>query len=181
MQRSSILQIPDSLRADLNKRLVKSGFSGYQDFTDWVNGELQGLGLELRISKSALHRHGQQFEEKLESMRIATEQANAIASASGDDEGAMNEALIRLVQTKLFETLIDIEDPKALNKIGLAVSRLSRASVNQKKYRRDVLAQLEKQKKETAELVDSIAENGGMSDEDAAIINARILGVTLDV
>lgn len=181
MKRSSIQQVPEDLRAELNKRLVASGFSGYDGFVEWINGELSSRDLELTISRSALHRHGQQFEDKLEAMRIATDQAKAIANASDDDEGAMNEALIRLVQTKLFESLTDIEDPKNLNKIGLAVSRLSRASVNQKKYRRDVLEQLELQKKETAELVESISARGGMSDDDAAIINAKLLGVTLDV
>lgn len=132
--RSSLLQIPDEIRAELNRRLVEQGFSDYDGLVDWLNDHLEAHGLELRISRSALARHGQVFQEKLEAMRIATEQARAIAEASEDDEGQMNEALIRLVQTKTFEVLRDLGEGESLHKIGLMVARLSRASVNQKKW-----------------------------------------------
>lgn len=99
-QRSSLLELPDDLRKQLNARLVAKGFSNYDGFAQWLNNELETRGLELRVSRSAIHRHGQKFEDKLETLRVATEQAKAISEGAEDDEGTMNDALIRLIQTK---------------------------------------------------------------------------------
>ncbi|NOY63047.1 MAG: DUF3486 family protein [Gammaproteobacteria bacterium] len=160
--RSSITNLPDDLRAAFNAKLVANAFSDYQGLADWLNGELESRGMELRVSRSAAHRHGQEFEGKLEKMRIATEQAKAVASGSEDDEGAMNEALIRLVQTKTFDALMAMgdgaEDGKNLGKLGVMIARLVRASVTQKQWAADA----KKKIKEKLDSLESVTEAGGV-------------------
>lgn len=178
--RSFVLDLPDDLRAALNARLVAQGFADYSGFANWINQALEERGLVLRVSRSAIHRHGQQFEEKLEVMRIATEQAKAIAAGASDDAGAMNEALIRLVQTKMFEALMNVEQEEDLGKIGVAIAHLSRASVTQKKWADEVRAKLEAQKQAAAAKVEAIAKTRGLTADVAALIRAEILGIKIE-
>lgn len=124
--RSKITGLPDGIRVELDKRLITSGFSDYSTLEAWLTEQ----GFE--ISRSAIHRYGQGFEAKVAAIKVATEQAKAIAAAVGDDDGAMNEALIRLVQQQAFDVLVNMqtEDPdlyaKIFQKMGVMVARLSR-------------------------------------------------------
>lgn len=168
--RSKVELLPDAVRQDLEQRLIKSGFSGYEELAAW----LQEQGFE--ISKSSLHRFGSSFEDRCAALRIATQQAKAIVAASPDDEGDMTEALMRLMQERLFSALIDIEvDPSKLNlgSLAKALAPIARASIAQKKYASEV----KERARAAAEAVDRIASSGGLSAEGAAELRAKILGI----
>lgn len=182
-RRSSMLQLPDEIRERLNARLVQAGFSNYDVLLDWLNDQIKEAGIELRISRTALWRHGKKFEDRLEKMRVATEQAKALSEGSDDDQGDMNEALIRLVQTQTFEILMELgdePDPAALNKIGLMVARLTRASVKVKEWRNEVREELERKTAAAAEKVAALAGKSGLSPSVASQIRAEILGIKVD-
>jgi Protein of unknown function (DUF3486). len=172
-RRSSLLELPEELRAELNRRLVASGFSNYDGLHAWLEQELDARGLELRVSRSAIHRHGQGFEDRLEALRVATEQAKAISEAAEDDEGAMNEALIRLVQTKTIEVLLASEQDAPLDKIGIMVSRLARASVASKKWKQEMR---ERVRTAAAEIRET-GERSGLSEAAIAEIEAKVLRI----
>ena len=146
------MQLPPEIKAELDKRLIEGSFANYEEEAEWLNGKLQDAGLEMTISRSAVHRYGQEFEAKCEAIKVATEQAKAIVGVVGDDEGNMNEALIRLIQQLSFDILIKNEDAdiaSLLPKMGVMVAKLSKASVDQKKWAADV-------KKKTAQAVENI-------------------------
>lgn len=133
--RSKITLLPDGLRAELERRLITSGFSNYDAIALWLREQ------DVDISRSAIHRFGQDFATKCEAIKIATEQAKAIVGVVGDDEGNMNEALIRLIQQLSFDILIKNQDADIaalLPKMGQMVARLSKASVDQKKWQREI-------------------------------------------
>lgn len=187
-RRSSLLQIPTELRERLNARLVQQGFSDYDGLLDWLHDELETAGLELRISRTALWRHGQKFEERLERLRLATERAKAITEGAEDDEGAMNEALVRLVQYENFELLEAMDemelDPaeraKVLNKLNMGIARIVRASVASKKWMHDMRDEIARKAAAAAEKVAALTNKGGLSPEVAAQIRAEILGIRVD-
>lgn len=182
-RRSSLLQIPTDLRERLNARLVQQGFADYDGLLDWLNVELETAGLELRISRTALWRHGQQFEERLEALRLATEQAKAISEGAEDDEGAMTDALVRLTQEKLFSVLMQVQiDPEHIdiNKVGRMIADLGRASITQKKHMREVREEIARKATAAAEKVAALTNKGGLSPEVAAQIRAEILGIRVD-
>jgi len=139
--RSAILQLPDQVRAELDQKLIQRGFAGYVELSDWLKAQ----GYE--ISKSAVHNYATTtLEKRVTALKIATEQAKAIAEAAPDEGNAMNEALIRLVQQKAFDVLINLseEDQEVnLKDIGIMVARLSNASVKQKQYQAEVRAKIE--------------------------------------
>lgn len=170
-QRSKIERLPEKVRQELERRLINNGFAGYVDLSEW----LKERGFE--ISKSALHNWGQGYEARLRALKVATEQAKAIAEASEDDAGAMNEALIRLVQTKTFEILVELEDVKGadLSKIGLMVARITRASVGQKKWAEEARRQGVRDAADAAESY--LSNEAGLSTEAVQEIKNRILGI----
>lgn len=182
-RRSSFLDVPESIRSEFNERLVRSGFADYDGLTEWLNAQLEAEGLELRVSRSATWRHGKQFEERLERMRVATEQAKALAEGADDDAGAMNEALIRLVQTRVFDVLMELGDdiqPGDLNKVALITARLTRASVKVKEWQQEVRQEIERKAAAAAEKVEALTGKGGLTQDVAAQIRAEILGIKVD-
>ena len=104
---------------------------------------------------------------------MASEQARAVVAAAPDEEGAVNEALMRLVQEHLFKLLMTDGDQMDLPKVAKAVAELGKASVVQKKWQAEW-----REKVETAAArVEKIAKKGGMSQSTADEIRREILGM----
>ena len=91
----------------------------------------------------------------------------------------MSDALISLVQEKAFDVLVNLqtEDPVAFAKIfpkmGIMVAKLSKASVDQKKW----MSQARSKAKDAAEEVVKVAKQGGLSEKTAEEIRKKILGI----
>lgn len=169
--RSKISGLPKAIKGWLDTALVDGNFSGYE----LLEAELKARGFD--IGKSSIHRYGSAFEQKLATLKLASEQARAIVTAAPDDEGAVSEALMRLVQEKLFQVMLDFKvDPdKPLNIAGAAkaVAELSRATVNQKKWQEEVRAKATA----AADTAERIAKKGGLSAASVAEIRRSILGI----
>lgn len=168
-QRNGVYQLPESIKKELDQQLITNHFSGYKELEKWLREE----GYE--ISKSAIHRYGWKFQKQVESIRIATEQARAIASEC-DDENNMADALSRLAQTKLFEMLVDIEElPKdvELPKLVTAIATLNRSSVNVKKYSQEVKAKV----KSAQEQIKDIGNKNGIPETVMEAIKKSMLGI----
>ena len=141
-RRSTIEKLPEDVRRWLERALTESGFSGYNELESLLRE--QGYV----ISKSAIHRYGQKIERRYGAIRAATEAARMLTEGAADDQDARSEAVIALVQTELFESIINLqeagdEDIDPADRIGLLssaaknIATLARASVNQKKFRLD--------------------------------------------
>jgi hypothetical protein len=169
-QRSKVITLPENILAELNQKLVAGKFCDYGALAEW----LQTNGFN--ISRSSLHRYGQDFEERLAAIALATEQARAVAEAAKDDEGNMNEALIRLVQTKAFEALTDAENADNLPKMGVMIAKLSKASVDQKKW----MAETRKKAAAALKNIEDKTTTGGkksLDPETLRIIREEIYGI----
>lgn len=165
--RSKITKLPKAVKEWLDATLAEGNFSDYE----LLSADLKARGYD--ISKSAVHRYGQEFEGKLAAIRIATEQAKAITDAIPDDAGAMNDALIRLVQQKAFDVLVKMEEGASIKDIGLMVARLSNATVKQKQW----LAEVREKASAAADAVEAIAKKGGLSADALDTIRKGILGI----
>jgi hypothetical protein len=169
--RSKITLLPPDIKAEFDRLLIAKNFADYDGIVVW----LQERGYD--VSRSAAHRYGQGFEERIAAIRIATEQARAITEAAGDDAGATGDALIRLVQEKAFQVLVKMADldPEDVdfNKLTVAIAKLNNASVQQKKWQAEI-------RTKTAAAADEavkVAKSGGLSEEKAEEIRKRILGI----
>jgi Asp-tRNA(Asn)/Glu-tRNA(Gln) amidotransferase B subunit len=174
--RSTITKIPVKLRDELDRRLVAGGFSDYEALAAWLNEALEAHGLELSVSRSAVHRYGQSFEQSLASLKQSTEMARFLATELGDDEGVITDAAIRLYQDQLFRVLQEIKlDPENIDphKIGKVLADISRASVSQKKHMEAVRARA----REAADKVAETVKQQGLSSDVVNAIKRDILGV----
>lgn len=61
-------------------------------------------------SRSALHRYGAKLDRRLAAIRASTEAAKIIQAHAGDDKDARSEALTAMVQTELFEAILELQE-----------------------------------------------------------------------
>jgi hypothetical protein len=167
-QRSKISGLPPAVKAWLDTALVEGNFSGYE----LLEADLKARGYD--IGKSSIHRYGSAFEQKLATLKLASEQAKAVVKATGDDEGAVSEALMLMVQEHLFN-LLNSSDRDAIDlpKVARAVADLGRTTVTQKKWQADVRAKAAA----AADAAEKIAKKGGLSAASVAEIRRSILGI----
>jgi hypothetical protein len=74
---STIECLPPAVRKEIDDRLIASGFAGYKELA----AELQRRG-HRKVSKSGLHRYGQQVERRIQLAR-ARQQIEAAGVAPG--------------------------------------------------------------------------------------------------
>jgi hypothetical protein len=165
--RSKVLALPPEVKAWLDQALIENNFSQYELLSSALAERGHSIG------KSALHEYGQNFEGRLAALRTASEQAKAMVAAAPDDEGAVNEALMRLVQEHLFKLLMSEGGQIDLPKVAKAVAELGRASVVQKKWQAEVRERAET----AANAVEKIAKKGGLTADTVAEMRREILGV----
>lgn len=169
--RAKAAGLPKAVKEWLDRSLVENNFAGYRELQD----ALAARGYA--VSKSALQRYGQTFERRLEALKMASEQARAVVQAAPDEEGAVTEALMRLVQEKLFGALLELEvDPSKLNlgSIAKAIAELGKASVVQKKWAAEAR---QRALEEAAANVEDAARSQGMDEEQVMFWRAKVLGV----
>lgn len=163
--------LPETVKSDLDRKLVAGGFSDYVALSDWLKDQ----GYE--ISKSSLHRYGSGFEQRLSAIKIATDQAQAIADTIGDDQGVLGDALTRLIQEKTFQLLVEMESLSAedvdFTKLGEMVAKLNKTAILQKKW----ISDMREKAARTADEVVKVAKSGGLSAERAEEIRKKILGI----
>ena len=167
--RSKVVGLPKEVKEWLDNALIEGNFSDYE----LLAAELQAKGFG--ISKSSLHRYGSAFEQKMAAIKLATEQAEAIAKSVPDDENALGDALLRVIQEKTFSLLMNMQDPSNISFASLAkiATDLGFASTNVKEFRSKVKAKA----REAADAVEKIAKKGGLSTDSIDTIKRSILGI----
>lgn len=135
-------------------------------------------------SRAAVHRYGQKLERRLSAIRASTEAAKIISAQAGDNEDARSEALTALVQTELFEAILNLQeadDPEAdagdrvsmLSTAAKNIATLTRSSVGLKKFQSEVRDRAQA----AADNVEKIAKKGGLSAESVDALKREILGI----
>ena len=176
-KRAKVTTLPAAVRAWLDGALVEGNFSGYEA----LEAALRDQGYA--ISKSSIHRYGANLERRMAAIRASTEAAAAIAKAAPDDADLRSAAVISLIQTEVFETLVALQeaereaDPmaraKLLSTVAKNVATLTRASVHQKRHEVETRARATA----AAEKVARTAAKGGLSRATVDSIRREILGI----
>lgn len=177
--RSKVLDLPEELRTDLNRRLVGGGFKDYAQLTDYLKS--QGY----QISKSSLQRYGADLqanmEQALADVKRTTDIARAMTADDQDREGSLIDATTRIVQEQLLRITIALRqaehDPLTLSKpmseIATSLAKLGQMGINQKKWADEVRTKAEA----AAASVEKIARKGGMTQKAVDEIRREILGI----
>jgi len=175
-----IKKLPPDLKEELDRMLGEGTLHSCRQLSKWLgdNG--------FHISHAAIHKYGQKFERRLEAVRIATEQARIVCEESKDDDEKMQSALMRLVQTRLFEVLSIANEkdtqgeeqheariaPVNITALARSVSGLARAETEHRKWAERARASAAEAGKKVEE-----AKSKGLSKEAAEQIKAVLMEI----
>ncbi|KGF30483.1 DUF3486 family protein [Oligella urethralis] len=178
-KRNRVSELPAEVKAWLDKALVDGNFSGYQLLED----ALRDKGYA--ISKSAIHRYGQKVERRMAAIKASTEAARLITESASDEKDDRSEAVIAMIQTELFDSILNLQDAsdvdikpqdrvKLLSAAAKNIATLTHASVKLKQYQQEVKERVQA----AASSVEKIAKKGGLSAESVEQLRREILGIT---
>jgi len=163
--------------AKIEGEIANRNFKGYTELSDWCKSH----GWE--IERGALWTRGSKLKKRLQSLKNATDAAKMFGESAKDDEGALNDATLSLVQAGLFDVLANMadaeeeEDPAKridlLGKAARAAADVGRASISTKKYRQEVREKTQA----AADKISQMAKKGGLSPESVESIRKEILGI----
>src|SRR5208282_5261289 len=126
--------LPQELRKELNTKMIANAFAGYTPLSEWLAGH------GYKISKSSINRYGRKLESRIWKPLGSPLSGPARSWMARYDEGAMNEALMRLVQKRLFDVLMEddsIDTGKLdIGEVATMVVTVGRANIDQKGSRR---------------------------------------------
>ncbi|MCX8016644.1 MAG: DUF3486 family protein [Rhodocyclaceae bacterium] len=140
-RRSKVDGLPAQLKAELERLLADRTHGGYEALSAW----LRELGYE--ISKSSLHRYDARLQRVMASIKASAEAARLLAQTAPDEADEHSAAVIRLVQSSLFEAMLKVreaedadpaEQVKLLSSAARAIAEASRASIGQKRWAEEV-------------------------------------------
>ena len=137
-----IKKLPPDLKAELDRMFTEGTLHSCRQLSKWLGDN----GFE--ISHAAIHKYGQKFERRLDAIRLATEQARIVCERfKDDDDEQMHGALMRMVQTRLFEVLGSANErekgtaaegatiaPVNITALARSVSGLARAETEHRKW-----------------------------------------------
>ena len=107
--RSAIFDLPVTVRDELNGRLIANGFSDYVALSEWL------LNQGYTVSKSAVHRWGQELEAEFSGAMADARRAAELGRAlSGDDDGSgLRRATTAMAQETLLRILMSLRKAEA--------------------------------------------------------------------
>lgn len=176
-RKSSIDRLSEDVKSHIERRIAEGRMTLDELITELREtfpDEASEGGLP---SKSAVHRYGQKLERRLSAIRASTEAAKIIQAQAGDDKDARSEALTALIQTELFEAILDMqeandEEVDSAERVGVLstaaknIATLTRSSVNLKQFQAKVEEDTRKRMlEEQRAKLDAMGSKGGVTED----------------
>jgi hypothetical protein len=105
-----VKRMPRDLKDQLDKFLSEGTMHTSLQLRKWLADN------KFEISRRCIDDYRHKFERQLDSVRLATEQARIVCDQFKDDDEQMQSALMRLVQTRLFEILVVAKEKETTQK-----------------------------------------------------------------
>ena len=180
-QPSSIEQIPEALRSELQKWLRDPAVT-QKDATERLNYLLAEHGLEITISRSAVNRYARRMDKAGAKIRESRAVAKMwIAELGAQPQGQVGHLLNELVRTIAFDSVLKLGEgdtpvaPKSLRELATAIQRLEQATTMSVK--REELIR-EQTKKQAAEAARNAGKRAGVNSETLKKIEQEVLGLS---
>lgn len=168
-RKSSISRLEPDIKAYIQARLAEDRLTLDELIADLRAQYPAAAEASALPSRASLGRYRLKLDARLSAIRASTEAAKIIRAEVGDREDARSEALIAMIQSELFESIMNLQEASAedmdpadrvdlLSKAGKNIATLSRASIAVKKFqaeavaaiRRELLAEQDKNLQEIA-------------------------------
>lgn len=154
-------RLPEEARAWLEAAIQQDRYT----LEELVAGLQERFDAEL--SRSSVHRWRQRIERTMQAIKASTEAARLIAQHAPDETDEHSAAVIRMVQSALFEALLRVREAedvapadqvRLLSQAARAIADASRASIGQKRWQdeaRERLAALEAEEGNAGQRLDA--------------------------
>ena len=185
-RKSSVSRLPADIKSYIEAMLA----TGAQTLDELITDLQERFPAEAKAgdlpSRSALHRYGAKLDRRLSAIKASTEAARMIRAHAGDSQDARSEALTAIVQTELFEAILNLQeaddedlDPgeriAMLSSAAKNIATLTRSSVNLKKFQAEVEeATRKKLLEEQRAKLDALGNKGGVTAETKAAIREAL-------
>lgn len=126
-RRTQIETLPADIRRELDAKIVANGFGDYQGLTEWLESRC------LRISKSAIHRHGQDLQEQHDEAMADARAILALTRASGDIGESGSEiatGAAAILQADILRTALELRRETNPDKRATYLAKLTRAQAD---------------------------------------------------
>lgn len=185
VERGGLARLPKKIREELECRLENSSFRSYAALSEWLSSE------GYNVTRRSLKDYRTRFERRLESIRLATEQAREVCKQFKADDLSMQQALMRLVQTEMFVLLTGVHEDKLrasggggktrgapinVTAVARTVAGLVKASIVQQQWARQISKQVQAKVGKAAKKVEA-ARKDGLSDTAAGKIRDALLKI----
>ena len=160
-------ELPPDVRREIDRLLVE-GNATYEEISSY----LASKGHD--ISKSAIYRYGRKFLIAYRKLRVVQDQSRALVADAGDDAMLLEEAAAKIFAQKILEAQLDgsfsvLELPRLVSDFA----KLQSSSIMRERLK----AELRKKVTVAAEHAVKVARSGGLTEEKAAEIRKKILGI----
>jgi hypothetical protein len=179
---SKVAKLAAPLRAAIHDAIVKRGAT-YDELTALVTGWVRAgkLKAEDAPSRAALGRYGKHALARFEQLDLVREQAKAVVAKAEEYGMVLDEAATNMVLNEIMAIFMSRDPgkpmkPGDLARIAAGLGKLQQSSAAREK----VKAEFQKRAGAAAKKVTDIERKGGLSKQDANVIRAKILGVTVN-
>lgn len=178
---SKIDLLPQDIR-DLLHKLLRDKRHTQEDIREAVNEliDQNGLGEEMKLSRTGLNRYASRMEEVGARIRQAREVSEVWVAKLGEaptsDVGKMVHEMVRTIA---FDQVMDIDttkkmSPKELNQWALFAQRIEQAAMISHKREKEIRSAFAS---EAVAATDRVLKSAGLSKETADEIKRSILGI----
>lgn len=194
-RKSSVSRLPPDIKSYIEAMLA----TGAQTLDELIDDLQQRFPAQAHAgslpSRSALHRYGSKLDRRLSAIRASTEAAKIIRAQIGDHEDARSEALTAMIQSELFESILDIQAAgeegadgekkmdagdriALLSKAAKNIATLTTSSIRLKKFQTEVVAQARRELLAEQEAnLQEVVKAQGMDEAQADLWRRKILGI----
>lgn len=193
-RKSSISRLPAEIKTYIEAMLA----TGAQTLDELIRDLQERYPAESSAgtlpSRSAVHRYGLKLDRRLSAIKASTEAAKIIHAQIGDQEDTRSGALIAMIQSELFDSIMDLQEASSADeegnpmdpaeRVGLLsmaaknIATLTRSSVTLKKFQSEIEAATRKKLlAEQQANLEKIAKSQGMSQDQVDFWIRDFLGV----
>jgi hypothetical protein len=182
--------LSNDLRLWLQDLLKAQRFADYEGITDALNAKLDEEGFEVRLSKSAVHSFGQEYEKMAQAQEEASAWAVSWMEGNGlEEEAKRHNVLFQMITTLAFKVMKsqmlkegDAINPQELHFLGKMLKDVMSSSGMREKMSADQERRIAERAAQEAKaaVADDLTKNAktyGFTDDTVQAIRASILGV----
>ncbi|PZP64191.1 MAG: terminase [Pseudoxanthomonas spadix] len=181
---SKIDTLPPEVREELDRLIVAAGFGNYTELADWLRGKGHDVG------KSTVALRGQRLKRRLASISATTEAMKLVSAAAPDEFDESSGSIIRLVQTDMFEALVEFQDAAAqdseeisaaqrialYSKAAKSIAEIVRAAISRNKFAAELREQARAELlREQEQKLEAAVQARGMTADQAAFWREQFL------